>query len=375
MSSQSISIKLGIICFLVFLDAIGYGVVIPSLPLLAPDVSVLMLGLLFGFYAITSLVSLLPIGWLCDNVGRKSVIIFGTVCYTLASVSFVFADSLTTLFIARGLQGIGGASLWTGALAMISDMMEMGKAGRMTSYVMFSFGLGAILGPGIGTLGSLRFPFVLLTVFGISSILMSLLITDDHRKCVQWKPTVHKEKIVLVLLLNVLIVAIVFGAIEGHIPKFLYIEGLERRIVGVVFMVMGIIHTFVQLPVGVLIDKFGERRVIITGFCVSIGFLLPIPFVGIWWLIVLLICAGATLTMVMTPTTSALGKHAPPSQRGLSMSMYNASWSTGYVLGPLMGGAVIEAMSYPALFYMCASVLLVSAIVFIGEYRNKNGSK
>ncbi|MHC1625173.1 MAG: MFS transporter [Methermicoccaceae archaeon] len=358
---------LRIVCLLVFLDAVGYGVTIPLIPLLSPTSSGVELGVLFSFYPLATLLTIIPLGFACDRFGRKPIIVLGVICYSISSLTFAFADTYSTLLLSRGIQGLGGTALWVGGLSIVTDIMQRNEIGRATSYIMLSFGLGAIIGPGLGALGSIRTPFYIIFALGGMALILSIFLPRTMPK----KPTAERygsiisDRTILMLLFNILIVALILGAIEGHTPRYLYDVEFEKWMVGVFFVVMAIAYSSIQIPLGRVIDRIGERKIMMGGFASSIITMIVAPLGGIIWMLFAIIILSVTLTLVFTPSTSYLGKVAPPSQRGLSMGLWNGAWALGYVVGPVAGGAIVDSLTYPWMFLILMMCLLIAMLIFL----------
>jgi len=345
----------------------GYGAAVPTLPLLAPGISPSLLGLLFSMYALAAIGLFFPISWVCDHVDRRLVVVFGLMCFSLASLGFAISSSLWMLFLFRALQGVGGISVWTGGLALAFDVMAQGRAGRTMGYISAAAGGGTIVGPGLGALGSPHLPFMLLAVLGAGALVMSIALPRGVPRAtgaLTWGGLVHRRP-VLVLLFGVLALTFVVGMLEAHAPSYLYALGAGVHIVGATFMVMMALYTLIQPAVGAAFDRVGV--VSIAGLGLLGGAMLAPLIVLVPTLaskVLVLILTGTMLGVVFTPTIAALGQLVPSTHRGRVMGLSNLCWSIGYFAGPAGGGLLIEHTSFMGALAVASFVLVFTALLY-----------
>ena len=144
---------LSLIFFTIFLDIMGFGMVIPLSPILAREFGAdgLQVGLLISIYSLTQFVSAPFWGRLSDIIGRKPVILTGLVGVACAHLWFAFSDTLTGLFLSRALAGVFGGNITT-AMAYIADVTKKTQRSKNMGLIGMAFGLGFTLGPALGGL-------------------------------------------------------------------------------------------------------------------------------------------------------------------------------------------------------------------------------
>lgn len=135
----------------VFIDLLGFGIVIPLLPIYSQrfQAGTFELGLLVGSFSGMQLLFAPFWGRLSDRVGRRPVLVAGLVGTAASYVAFAFADSLGLLFASRALAGFFGANVAT-AQAYIADVTEAKDRTKGMGLVGAAFGLGFTLGPPLG---------------------------------------------------------------------------------------------------------------------------------------------------------------------------------------------------------------------------------
>src|SRR5437764_9330857 len=148
--SQSVTRPLFIIFLTIFVNLIGFGIIIPLLPFYAQTfgASPLVIGLLFGIFSLCQLVAAPILGDISDRYGRRPVLIFSLAGTVASFVMLAVAHSVTMLFLARIVDGLSGGNIST-ARAYVADVTEPGDRARAYGLIGAAFGLGFILGPAL----------------------------------------------------------------------------------------------------------------------------------------------------------------------------------------------------------------------------------
>lgn len=143
--------RLLIIFFTVFIDLVGFGIIIPLNPYLAErfGASPAEVGLLMSVYSLTQFLFSPVWGQLSDRYGRRPIILLSLIGGGFSHLGFAFADTFWGLILARALAGMFGGNL-PAAMAYIADVTEEKDRTKSMGLVGAAFGLGFILGPAIG---------------------------------------------------------------------------------------------------------------------------------------------------------------------------------------------------------------------------------
>ncbi|MCL1599654.1 MAG: MFS transporter, partial [Actinomycetia bacterium] len=147
----------------VALDLLGFGIIIPILPLYASDfgASPFVIGLLLASYSLAQFIFSPIWGRVSDKAGRKPVLVVTLVGSAIGSLVLGLAGSILVLFVGRIIDGISGASVAV-ARAVVADTADEKDRPRLMGYLGAAFGIGFVLGPALGGLAGLfgpRVPF------------------------------------------------------------------------------------------------------------------------------------------------------------------------------------------------------------------------
>lgn len=142
-----------VIFLTIFVNLIGFGIIIPLLPFYAETfgASPIAIGMLFASYSICQLIAAPLLGDLSDRHGRRPILIFSLAGTVASFVMLALASSLWVLFLARMVDGLSGGNIST-ARAYVADVTEPQDRARAYGLIGAAFGLGFILGPALSGL-------------------------------------------------------------------------------------------------------------------------------------------------------------------------------------------------------------------------------
>ncbi|MGH7752986.1 MAG: MFS transporter, partial [Gemmatimonadales bacterium] len=352
-----------------FLEAVGYGIVAPTLPFISREMGAtdLQNGSLFGLYALVGIVGVLPLGLLADRLGRRILIYVGLGALSISSLGYVHAPNLPLLFVARGFQGLGGNAVWVGCIAMQGDLAGRGEMARRLSWLTAAWSLGFLIGPALGGLGSPRTPFYLYAA--VSALALAY--------CVAWLPETFRgdatfgvDKLRRILALPqlrvsgtvVFLLALFYGAFEAFIPTFLTDRGASRASVALFFCMLARPTLFLPQLAGRLADSLGDRRILrvtLPAWCLLVGgsvFLLESLSPALTFF-----ALGMAEVAIYVPGVAVLHRGITNQDRGGASSANNFLFSLGFILGPVATGAVLESVGHRGVFLAVGAIGLAGA--------------
>ncbi|MEA2464323.1 MAG: transporter, family, tetracycline resistance protein [Acidobacteriota bacterium] len=376
----------------VFIDLIGFGMVIPFLSFYAREygASGVAVGAVVGVYSIMQFFFAPVWGRLSDRVGRRPVMLISLTASTTGYLLFAFSRSLTLLFVSRVIAGIGGANIGT-AQAYIADTTSSENRAKGMGLIGAAFGLGFILGPpmsgilsAVGTRHGLHgnlLPGLVAAGLSFTAFLVALgvLAESKPRDLVPRSgiPPQFDRRIWRELASNKLLAALMAGlfltllAVAG-MEVSVTIHGRDRfnfkqLDMAYLFLFMGVIVAGIQGGlIGKLVKRLGEQRVIIAGAAsFVIGFVLvPSIFrVPLLYAVAFFIAIGQGLCY--PALTSLVSKVAPENERGSLLGLATSVGSLARFLGPLLSGFLYDVARVAGAFYGGAVLMLGALLIAI----------
>ncbi len=346
----------------IFIDLVGFGLVIPILPLFAQDLgaSEALIGLIAGSFSLMQFFFAPVWGGLSDRFGRKPIIISSVFINAFAYLLFSHSTSILLLFASRVLSGIGSANI-SAAQAYISDVTPPEKRAKSFGIIGAAFGLGFIFGPPIGGflkmqygVGMVGYVAAGLCAFNIlvATFLLPESLKVKNRKAkiflspfgnfkrIQGMPEVRK-----LIFINLVFIA-AFSMM--HVTSTLLWESKYHRTaaeIGYLFMYIGVLSAVFQgTLIGFFQRRLGEQKMLVLG-CLSMAiglaslpFVPPAYFMPLEYLSLLMMVMGNSL--LMPTTTSLISKMVSPGEQGKILGINQSFASLGRFIGPMVGGAL-----------------------------------
>lgn len=365
----------------VLIDLIGFGIVIPILPFLSPQLGAdkLDIALIIVTYAACAGISGPFWGRLSDRTGRKPVIMICLAGGALAYVALGLADQLWMIFVARGFAGLMAGNLGV-ASAMMADITGPENRARGMGLIGAAFGLGMILGPLIGGLlagdsGSFTLPCIFAGVMSVLAILAAAVflpesLTPEKRAANHAVQRSGDEASILTMLkrsgnrLFVFQYTLHNACVSAATYMFpLWVAdllGWTARDVGVVFGVQGAIMVLLQGgAMGALVRFFGEWRLLRMAILLFLGgFVLAAIAQSMPMMVASMFLSMSGATMCMPLLNSIITQRTPAEFRGRVLGTTAAASSWGRVFGPLFSGVGLGVIGYSATWAAWSVVLL-----------------
>ena len=348
--------RLGVIFFTVLVDLIGFGIVLPILPMYAQQFGAQGIGygaLVFVFSAMQFLATAL-LGRLSDRIGRRPILLTTMVFNAAGYVLFAFAPSYAVLFVARVISGFASGNI-SAAQAYVADITSPAERARGMGTIGAAFGIGFVVGPMIGGLadhygghlapGLIAAGLSVANFFSASAILRESL-APEHRTTRPVFDFGHmvdalRRRQLRPLMLVWLIAPFAFAGYTVALPLHATRAfGWGAKELGWLFVVIGAIAAVVQgFLFGKLERRTGARVLLITGLfgmALSIG---AVPYAGSSLLLYAWTVPLALANSVFAPAASGLVSiYADRREQGTILGAAQAFAALGRSVGPLAAG-------------------------------------
>ncbi len=366
-----------IIAITVFIDLLGFGIVIPVLPFYAEKYGAtgLTVGLLMSSYSLMQLIFSPVWGRLSDKIGRRPIILMSLLGSAISYFIFGMADSLAVLFISRLFAGIFGANIAT-SQAYISDSTTLAKRAKGMGIIGASFGLGFVFGPVFGGYFS-HFGYsvpafiasaicgsnFIFAIFRLPETLNSDFVPSGKNLSIQGIKKIFSFPLLTILIFSTFVITFSFSNLEATFALF-----TERKYSftsvenGYLFGFLGILMAIVQGGlIGILVKKFGEKKLVVAGTFLMIIGMTMIPFApSLEALLFVLVFLALGLGINNPSLSSLISQYTDPHYVGATMGVSQAMSSLARILGPMYGGFVYDkyGIQYP---YIYAGLFLIVA--------------
>jgi len=405
-----------VIFLTVFIDLIGFGIVLPQLPLYAKSYQAngFELGLLMASFSAMQFIFAPWWGQLSDRMGRRPVLLISiagsVVAYAWFALAtrFTGATALWMIIGSRVFAGICGANL-TVAQAYIADITPPDQRSKRMGLIGMAFGLGFIFGPWIGGRSADWFgeggPGWVASAFCLVNLVLAFFILREswtpaaehvapRARLAQWRHTLQQPTVGLLVAVFFLATfcftcfELTLGlVISANFGLDLENDGdlhVARHLAGTLFMYCGIVGAFVQGgPIGRLVKKFGERKLIAASLFITAVSLALVPLVhgdvraagelswkvlfsshgGPWWAllgVLALLAVGSGLTR--PPLFGLLSNLTPDHEQGATIGVAQGAGSLARIVGPMFAGLFFQA--HPGLpYFVCAGIALLTGLV------------
>ncbi|MGW8224466.1 MAG: MFS transporter [Anaerolineales bacterium] len=358
--------KLVTLFLIVFIDLLGFSIILPLLPFYAESFNATptQIGFLVASYAAAQLVGAPLLGRLSDRFGRKPVLLISLTGTFIGFLILGFANSLWMLFLSRILDGFTGGNISV-AQAYITDVTDESNRAKGLGLLGAAFGLGFIIGPAVGGLLSVygfAVPAFVAAGFSMISILGVLFflpesLTEQARADLEkqerqsfslknlWQ-ALNRPRVGPILHVR-FFYGLAFAIFQTIFPLYaLYRFDLDARSTGFVLTYVGILVVIVQgFLVGWLASRYDEYRLIflatvIMGLSLFTWAIVPNVAALLVVLAPLAFAAGILNTLLNSTLSKAVYVEEVGGTLGLSASLESLT----RVISPSVGGYLLGSI-------------------------------
>lgn len=390
-----------ILFLIVFIDLVGFGIVIPLLPFYGEHFQAgpFVVTMMMATYSLGQFIAAPFWGRLSDTIGRRPVLVASLFGAVLSYIWLGFASTLWMLFAARAVGGLMAGNIST-AFAYIADVTTPENRAKGMGLVGAAFGLGFIAGPVIG--GVLAGPDPLtadyqtpafvaaalsFVAFVMTVTLLKESLSDEVRaeraaqprqsRLTQFRQALRRPGVGMLIALSFL-ATFVFAGMETTFAMWSHRQfdwGPEQN--GYLFAFIGVIAALLQGgAVGRLTKRFGEANLIVQGaLALALGMAL-IPFSSsVTWLVVAMMVVAYGFSVINPALNSLISLRTAATQQGQTMGVARSATTMARVVGPAWAGVLFAQLGRDWPYWGGTAMMLVVAALGLWALKDNQAAK
>ena len=373
-----------VIFLTVFVNLVGFGIIIPLLPFYAQTfgASPLVIGLLFASFSLSQLLATPALGVLSDRWGRRPVLIFSLLGTVVSFAMLAAARTLFMLFAARIIDGLSGGNITT-ARAYIADVTEPHERAKAFGMLGAAFGLGFIVGPALaGAFAHISYTAPIWAAAFITMIATAMaffwLPETVHRGSAAtaslWRalPDVFARERLRPLLAADFLYWASFSVCNTTFALFAsHRFGFDVTQTGYVLAAFGFLGVIVQVGmVAPIVRLVGVLRTFLVGLaiaaagwaCVGLSHSLTMFLIG-------LIPAGIGVGLCNASLITLVSHAASKEEQGKVQGAAGALESLGRTIGPVWGNGALQRFGEASPYVSAAAAFVVTSVVMLSYHQ------
>ncbi|MBA8794555.1 MFS family permease [Friedmanniella endophytica] len=379
--------EVGVLAVVAFCVAVGFGVVVPVLPVFARSFGVdnFAVGAVISAFALMRLCASPFVGRLIRAWGERVALAVGIGIVALSSGLAGLAATYPQLLVLRGIGGIGSALFTVSATSLLLAAAGPARRGRAAGLFQGGFLIGGMAGPAIGGVLaaiSLRAPFFFyaatLAVAGAVGLVLlrsparpavdpdavaGIPQPEVDRTAVPLRRIVADRRFQAACLTNLAQGWTSFGVRSALVPVIIT-EVLDRPAswTGIAFACAAVVQTLALYPAGTFVDRVGRRPAMVGAGLLAAVSIMAVALAPNLTVAVIALCGyGVAAAFLGTAPAAAVGD-AGGARGGTAVAVFSMCSDAGAIVGPLVAGALADAVSFPVAFGVGAALLALAAL-------------
>lgn len=379
-------------CVLVAVNQLGFGSMIPSLPLYAQSFGVpaSAIGMAVAAYGLARFFTALPSGVLAERLGRRPTLAIGGIVSALGNLWCAYATSYPEFIVARFVAGAGAGLIVTTGQIVLADITTPEIRGRMLSIYqgtfIFAVGIGPFPGGLLAEHYGLAAPFIAYGFAALGATLVAWFAVSETRHFardrarsqgvkdaappmplfMQIRHLLSQTGFALASLIVLIGAVVRTGGMFAIIPV-LAKDRLDLSVTAIGFAITlgSVAGLATAFPTGWLADRFGRKAVMVpatlmTGAAMLLFCLAP----SYLWFLVANIAWGIAQSASGTAPAAYAADSAPPGMTASAMSIFRMMADVGYVAGPLALGLIVDLFGPVQALLSAAAMITATGLAF-----------
>lgn len=379
--------RLSVIWLTVFIDLVGFGIVIPILPYYAKSLGAhgFKLGILLGAFSGMQFLATALLGRFSDRIGRRPILLTTMVLNIAGYTVFAFAGTYWVLLIARLVAGFAGGNISV-AQAYVADITTAEDRSKGMGLIGMAFGIGFIVGPGIAGVTAQRWGHAApgLVAAGLSLVnlisayfILAESLKEEHRVARELWPFRHMSEALAhpelrPLMLVWVMAPFAFAGYSVALPLWAAVRlGWHESDLAKFFVLVGVISALVQGGLfRILTRHVGDRLLLIIGMFGMAVAIAVIPLLDQTMTLYAWTVLLAFSNSIMAPAATGLvSTFAAANEQGAVLGVAQSLSALGRCLGPWLLGGVYDWVSPTAAFLAAGAIMLLGWVASLGVPR------
>ncbi len=375
-------------CVFIGVNQLGFGALIPVLPLYAQafGVPASAIGTTIAIYGLSRMLSALPAGRLADAVGRRPSMAFGGLVCTLGNLWCAFAGTFPEFVVARFVAGLGAGWVQAAGMIVLADISTPAERGRMMSIYqgtfLFSVGIGPFPGGLLAQHFGLAAPFaVYAAACGSAAVLAWFVVPETRHFAPAGGPAASPSEVPflaqmrlllgntgyrMVCLVGLVNAIVRTGGLFNVVPLLAAGKlGLSPGQVGGLLAAGSLLGLAASYPAGVLADRHGRKPIIVpSALLTALAFGLYCVAPSFAWFGAACVLWGVAAAVNGAAPAAYAADNAPPGMNAAAISGYRMLSDVGYVIGPILLGLVVDWQGAEAGLLFAGALIGVTGLLF-----------
>jgi DHA1 family solute carrier family 18 vesicular amine transporter 1/2 len=344
-------------------------------------------GILISIGTLAGIISGVTAGILSNRYGRRKILLFGTILYTLVFFLFVYlSHDFWTLISLRFIEGFGFYIMPVMVTTMAADIFPINERGKAMSLYSVSGGIGSLIGPLIAPFlifgNNYNWYFLFSGGFvAVSALIMILFVHEtlspELKQKLAAKPAERRDistsikslkrlgMLVGIFLAAVLLYRIGYTMIDPFFSLFLRtVNHIDLSLTSYIYAARALAIIAFSPLAGILVDRSGRKVGMLLGLGMTtmtmFGYIVLSGFLS---MLLLRVWDGVTLAVILTSMNTLMADMLSSEMRGFGMGLQSAITQQSSTLGAFFSGFLIDAYGYTIIFYLAAAMCLISLII------------
>ena len=375
-------------CVFIGVNQLGFGALIPVLPLYAQafGVPASAIGTTIAVYGLARMISALPAGRLADLLGRRQSMAIGGLVCTLGNLWCALAGSFPEFVMARFVAGVGAGWVQAAGIIVLADISTPAQRGRMMSIYqgafLFSVGIGPFPGGILAQQFGLAAPFAAYAIAcGVAGVLAWFVVPETRTFSAKGGPAATPSTVpfmtqMRILMSNVgyamvclvgLVNAVVrTGGLFNVVPLLAASKlGLGPGQIGSLMALGSLLGLAASYPAGVLADRIGRKPIIVpSALLTAVAFVVYCWAPSLTWFGIACALWGVAVAVNGAAPAAYAADNAQPGMNAAAMSGYRMVSDVGYVIGPILLGLVVDWQGAETGLLFAAFLVAAAGLLF-----------